>query len=142
MKIHWFVWYWCCHSILALSNNNRSSLTKRRDAVKSLVFGAMSSAFQIVPDSSAQEADGQDAEIEQAMPMESSNASVKKNGDECNEACLQERKRIVQERRAMMNQSRTNTKRSDLFELSRQRATLYGTNYKGASCPPGVIPCL
>mmetsp|Transcript_19789 Transcript_19789/g.40752 ORF Transcript_19789/g.40752 Transcript_19789/m.40752 type:complete len:129 (-) Transcript_19789:107-493(-) len=96
---------------------------------------------KIVPDASAQE-DGQNADIKQAMSMESSNASVKTNGDECNEACLQERKRIIQERRAMMNQSRTNTKRSDLFELSRQRATLYGTSYKGASCPPGVIPCL
>jgi peptide deformylase len=59
----------------------------------------------------------------------------------CDEACLQERKRIIQERRAMMMQSKTNTKRSDLFELSKQRATLYGTQYQGATCPPGV-PCI
>ena len=59
----------------------------------------------------------------------------------CDEACMQERKRIIQERRAMMNQSRTNRQRSEVLELSRQRATLYGTNYQGVSCPPGV-PCI
>lgn len=89
----------------------------------------------IVPDVSAHE-DGS------VTSMESKNAIATKNNDyECNEACLQERKRIIQERRAMMNQSRTNTKRSDLFELSRQRATLYNTSYKGAACPPNGIPC-
>eukprot|EP00980_Cylindrotheca_fusiformis_P029502 scaffold23493_cov116-Cylindrotheca_fusiformis.AAC.4 len=61
--------------------------------------------------------------------------------DSCNESCLEERKRIIQERRAMMNQSRSNTNRADVFELSRQRAKLYGTQYEGASCPPGV-PCI
>jgi peptide deformylase len=64
------------------------------------------------------------------------------NSSSCDESCLQERKRIIQERRAMMNQSRSNTKRSDVFELSKQRAALYGTQYQGASCPPGGVPCI
>ncbi|CAJ1964550.1 unnamed protein product [Cylindrotheca closterium] len=59
----------------------------------------------------------------------------------CDEACMQERKRIIAERRAMMNQARSNTRRSDVFELSKQRAALYGTKYQGASCPPNV-PCI
>jgi len=59
----------------------------------------------------------------------------------CDETCMQERKRIIAERRAMMNQSRSNTKRSDVFELSKQRAALYGSKYQGASCTPNV-PCL
>lgn len=59
----------------------------------------------------------------------------------CDDNCMRERRKRILERRAMMQQSRTNTKRSDMFELSRQRAALYNTTYQGASCPPGV-PCL
>ncbi len=59
----------------------------------------------------------------------------------CDDACKEERKRRIEERRAMMKQSRSSTSRSDVFELSKQRARLYGTEYQGASCPPGV-PCI
>jgi len=59
----------------------------------------------------------------------------------CDETCMQERKRIILERRALMQQSRTNRQRSSVLELSRQRAKLYDTPYQGASCPPG-IPCI
>jgi peptide deformylase len=61
--------------------------------------------------------------------------------DECDETCIAERKRIIEERRAMMRQSRTNTRRQDVFELSRQRAAMYNTTNQGAQCPPG-IPCI
>ena len=61
--------------------------------------------------------------------------------DECDQACLEERTRIIQERRAMMRQSRSSVNRQGVFELSRQRAALYNTTYRGATCPPGV-PCL
>ena len=59
----------------------------------------------------------------------------------CDEACKVERKRIIEGRRAMMNQSRSTSQRSEVLELSRQRAKLYGTDFKGVSCPPG-IPCI
>ena len=59
----------------------------------------------------------------------------------CDEACLADRKRRIEERRAMMRQSRSPTSRQEVFELSRQRALLYNTTYQGTSCPPG-IPCL
>ena len=67
--------------------------------------------------------------------------SPSNNNSTCDEACIQERRRIIQERRAMMQQSRTNRQRSDVLELSKQRAALYGTNYQGVTCPPG-IPCI
>lgn len=60
---------------------------------------------------------------------------------ECDESCRAERKRIIEERRAMMKQSRTNTRRQDVFELSQQRAAMYNTTYRGAQCAPG-IPCI
>lgn len=60
------------------------------------------------------------------------------NDPDCDDIC---RANIIQERRAMMRQSRSSTSRQDVFELSRQRAKLYNTTYQGASCPPG-IPCL
>eukprot|EP00521_Asterionellopsis_glacialis_P014173 CAMPEP_0195297044 /NCGR_PEP_ID=MMETSP0707-20130614/20707_1 /TAXON_ID=33640 /ORGANISM="Asterionellopsis glacialis, Strain CCMP134" /LENGTH=415 /DNA_ID=CAMNT_0040358731 /DNA_START=1 /DNA_END=1248 /DNA_ORIENTATION=- len=60
---------------------------------------------------------------------------------ECDEECLAKRRKLIEERRAMMRQSRTTTNRQDMFELSKQRAKLYGTTYQGASCPPGV-PCI
>jgi len=59
----------------------------------------------------------------------------------CDEACKEERKRIIEGRRAMMNQARSTSQRSEVLELSRQRAKLYGTDFKGATCPPG-IPCI
>ena len=61
---------------------------------------------------------------------------------DCNEECRQERRKKIMERRAILQQSRTTTKRSDMFELSRQRAALYNTTYQGAACPPGGVPCL
>jgi len=59
----------------------------------------------------------------------------------CDETCLAERKAKIEARRALMKQSRSNTRRGDLLELSRQRAGLYNTTYRGVTCPPG-IPCL
>ena len=50
---------------------------------------------------------------------------------ECDDKCLGERKRIIQERRQMMQQSRSNTRRADVLELSKQRASMYGSDYKG-----------
>jgi len=53
---------------------------------------------------------------------------------QCDEKCMAERKRIIEERRAMMRQSMTTTRRQDIFDLSRQRAGLYNTTYQGAAC--------
>jgi len=68
------------------------------------------------------------------------------SNDDCNEACLAERKRKIEQRRAMMKQSRTNTNRQDVFELSRQRAAMYNTTYRGADCPTSAtgiaLPCI
>ena len=62
----------------------------------------------------------------------------------CDDACLADRKRRIQERRAMMQQSRSATNRGDVLELSRQRALMYGTSYKGLSpetcSQPGFCP--
>ncbi|KAL7459885.1 hypothetical protein ACHAWC_011734 [Mediolabrus comicus] len=62
----------------------------------------------------------------------------------CDQTCLEERKRRIQERRAMMQQSRSSTNRGEVLELSRQRALLYGTRYEGLSpsaCSrPGFCP--
>jgi hypothetical protein len=55
---------------------------------------------------------------------------------ECDEAC----QRTIQQRRAMLQQSRSTTSRAQVFELSRQRAALYNTTSQAASCPQG-IPC-
>jgi len=73
--------------------------------------------------------------------FENASNENKNTNSNCDEACMQERKRIIEKRRAMMNQSRSNTQRSQVFELSKQRAALYGTKYQGASCPPN-LPCI
>jgi len=49
----------------------------------------------------------------------------------CDTNCLEERKRVVEQRRAMMQQSRSNTRREDVLELSQQRALMYGTGFQG-----------
>ncbi|EOD35472.1 hypothetical protein EMIHUDRAFT_98494 [Emiliania huxleyi CCMP1516] len=64
-----------------------------------------------------------------SMPRASSAA-------ECDEACA----RRIAERRALFEQSRTTADRSVILELSRQRAALYNTTFRGASCVPG-LPC-
>lgn len=61
--------------------------------------------------------------------------------DDCDEACKEDRRHRIEDRRAMMRQSRSSTSRQDVFDLSRQRAKLYGTDYRGATCLRG-IPCL
>ena len=71
---------------------------------------------------------------------ESNPLSISQATEECDSECLAERQRIIQERRAMMQQSRTTRNRQDMFDLSRQRAALYNTTYQGATCRPGV-PC-
>lgn len=52
---------------------------------------------------------------------------------ECGKRC--------RERRDLSKQGRTNTKREDVLELSRQRAKMYGVESKAVTCPPN-IPCL
>lgn len=59
------------------------------------------------------------------------NTKILTDHSDCDEECLSRRKKIIQERRAMMNQSRSNANRRDVLELSRQRAALYGTQYGG-----------
>jgi peptide deformylase len=49
----------------------------------------------------------------------------------CDSTCQEERRRVVEQRRAMMKQSRSNTRRADILELSEQRASLYGTGFRG-----------
>ena len=51
----------------------------------------------------------------------------------CDQNCINERKQIINKRRAMMQQSRSNTRREDVLQLSEQRATLYGSQYQGLS---------
>jgi len=58
---------------------------------------------------------------------------------ECDASCREGRLRVIRERRAIMQQSKTGS-RQDLFDLSQQRAALYNTTYQGASCISGV-PC-
>lgn len=60
---------------------------------------------------------------------------------DCDDRCREDRQRRLAERRALMQQSRSSTSRQDVLDLSRQRATLYGTTFQGAQCPDG-IPCL
>ena len=55
----------------------------------------------------------------------------------CDEAC----RRMLAERRALFQQSRTTSDRQVILDLSRQRAKLYNTTFRGASCIPG-IPCI
>ena len=50
---------------------------------------------------------------------------------DCDEDCMKERRRRIEERRAMMQQSRSNTSRGDVLKLSQQRALMYGTEFKG-----------
>ena len=64
---------------------------------------------------------------ENAQPDRSDGATT------CDGACLEERKRRIQNLRAMMEQSRSSKRRGDVLELSRQRALMYGTSYKGLS---------
>ena len=50
------------------------------------------------------------------------------------------RQRIL-ERRQLMQASKSTNSRQDYLDLSRQRAALYNTTYRGVTCPPN-IPCL
>ena len=75
---------------------------------------------------------------------EQSSITNASNQSECDTACMEKRKAIIAERRAMMRQSRSNTNRGDILKLSEQRAALYKTNYRGLpskACPaPGYCP--
>lgn len=55
---------------------------------------------------------------------------------ECDDEC---RARIA-ERRALFEQSRTSGDRQRYLDLSRQRAAMYNTTFRGATCIKGV-PC-
>jgi len=63
---------------------------------------------------------------------------------DCDISCLEERKRIIQQRRAMMQQARSNTRRTDVLELSQQRASLHGADFQGLPpkycSQPGCCP--
>lgn len=50
---------------------------------------------------------------------------------ECDDECKAQRKKVIEERRALMKQSKSNTSRRDVLELSRQRSALYDTPYRG-----------
>jgi len=54
----------------------------------------------------------------------------------CDDDCKQR----IKERRALSKQSRSTSSRQEVFELSKQRALLYNTTYKGSSCISG-LPC-
>ena len=45
------------------------------------------------------------------------------------------------ERRKLMEASRSSNNRQSYLDLSKQRASLYNTTYRGVTCPPN-IPCL
>jgi len=60
---------------------------------------------------------------------------------ECDQECKNRKRQRVEERRALVRQSRTTTSRQDLLELSKQRAALYNTTYQGTKCIQGV-PCI
>ena len=60
---------------------------------------------------------------------------------ECDEECKEQRRRRIEDRRAMMRQSRSTSSRQEVFEISKQRARMYGTEYQGSNCIDGV-PCL
>lgn len=61
----------------------------------------------------------------------------------CDQNCVYKRKRIIEERRAVMQQSKSNSKRVDVLELSQHRATLYESQYQGLPsqlCSSGFSP--
>lgn len=60
---------------------------------------------------------------------------------ECDKECKEQRRRRIEDRRAMMRQSRSTSSRQEVFEISKQRARMYGTEYQGSNCIDGV-PCL
>ena len=71
-------------------------------------------------------------------------AAYDSNNPECDESCIEARKARIEERRALMRQSRSNTNRGDVLKLSEQRAALYGSSYGGLSSKtcssPGFCP--
>ena len=76
-----------------------------------------------------------------ADDVKSTSSDKQHNENECDKECQEKRRKIIEDRRAMMRQSKS-TGRAEVFELSKQRAALYGTTYKGIpSCPPNV-PCI
>ena len=107
-------------TVAQLPEPNPSILASRRSAVISLLTSAFAAATFTLPTYAVQE---------DAPPLK------------CNDECLAKRKRIIDDRRAMMRQSKSTTRRQDMFDLSRQRAALYNTTYQGAACLPN-IPCL
>ncbi len=74
--------------------------------------------------------------VESASAMESSNEQIgtkspNNNASDCDDECKAKRKKIIEERRVMMKQSKSSTSRRETMELSRQRAAMYNTQYKG-----------
>ena len=69
-------------------------------------------------------------------PMDGTRLTDAGTAQDCDNACKAERIRRIEERRAMMNQARSSRQRSEVLELSKQKAKLHGTSYQGVSCPP------
>jgi len=74
--------------------------------------------------------------VQSHLPPEESTTTTTtttSTSDDCDVACLAERNETIRRRRAMMKQSRSDTNRGDVLELSRQRALLYGSEFRGLS---------
>ena len=67
---------------------------------------------------------------EPSMSPTQSKQNSSSNND-CDEKCMARRKQVIEERRALMKQSQSSTSRRQVLELSRQRAALYETPYRG-----------
>ena len=70
-------------------------------------------------------------EPNEAKPTNNESPTTLTQQSQCDEECISQRKKIIEERRAMMKQSKSNTNRRDVLELSNQRANLYNTKYGG-----------
>ena len=69
--------------------------------------------------------------IEAPGETPANDSRAKEQSDECDSECKGKRQKIIEERRAMMRQSKSSTSRRQTLELSRQRAALYNTPYRG-----------
>mmetsp|Transcript_37962 Transcript_37962/g.83242 ORF Transcript_37962/g.83242 Transcript_37962/m.83242 type:complete len:153 (+) Transcript_37962:61-519(+) len=126
-----------------------ATATSRRDffvnaGIHPSACGAMYLAYS-APVSAAGAGDSTvDGDVNAGSVTASARANARQESntaDECDEECKEIRRKRIEDRRAMMKQSRSSTSRQEVFELSKQRAKLYGSEYKGANCVEG-IPCL
>jgi len=71
--------------------------------------------------------------FENIILSKKSSEMEKKDQTICDDECISQRRKKNEDRRALMKQSKSNTKRSDVLEPSAQRAALYNTEYEGMS---------